>query len=178
MYISLLRITCTLLLIFVHSSALAAGTGAGAALPRKSKILSRLSISCGQTRTSAADDMDWLADQLADCGLLLGNMEPLNVDPRLAQAAQEKAVEILTLDYFSHISPDGLTPAERLTEHGYRVFDSAQSLAVISFRNYMSPERALKLLLQNILADETGKGQIRKLLNPVFKDIGVSHAVR
>lgn len=113
-------------------------------------------------------------DELADCGMLLGGMEPLEVNDPLCRAAQEKAEEILTLDYYSHVSPDGLTPAERLTEYGYRVFDSAQSLAVISFRNYMRPERAWKLLLQNILADETGKGQIRKLLNPVFKDLGVS----
>jgi uncharacterized protein YkwD len=45
--------------------------------------------------------------------------EPLVTDPRLEQAAESHGKEMLSLDYFEHISPSGLTPVQRIRSFGY-----------------------------------------------------------
>jgi uncharacterized protein YkwD len=45
--------------------------------------------------------------------------EPLTADPRLEQAAESHGKEMLSLDYFDHISPSGVTPVQRIRTTGY-----------------------------------------------------------
>ena len=45
--------------------------------------------------------------------------EPLSPDPLLEHAAESHGKEMLSLDYFAHISPTGLTPVERIRSTGY-----------------------------------------------------------
>jgi uncharacterized protein YkwD len=45
--------------------------------------------------------------------------EPLSPDPRLERAAESHAKEMLSLDYFDHVSPSGLTPVQRIRTTGY-----------------------------------------------------------
>jgi uncharacterized protein YkwD len=45
--------------------------------------------------------------------------EPLQSNTNLEQAAESHGKEMLTLDYFAHIAPSGLTPVERIRETGY-----------------------------------------------------------
>ena len=45
--------------------------------------------------------------------------EPLSPDPRLEQAAESHGKEMLSLDYFDHVSPSGLTPVQRIRTTGY-----------------------------------------------------------
>lgn len=45
--------------------------------------------------------------------------EPLSADPRLEQAAESHGKEMLSLDYFDHSSPSGLTPVQRIRTTGY-----------------------------------------------------------
>jgi uncharacterized protein YkwD len=45
--------------------------------------------------------------------------EPLSPDPRLEQAAESHGKEMLSVDYFDHVSPSGLTPVQRIRETGY-----------------------------------------------------------
>ncbi|HEV7528704.1 MAG TPA: CAP domain-containing protein [Solirubrobacteraceae bacterium] len=45
--------------------------------------------------------------------------EPLSPDPRLERAAEGHAKEMLSLDYFDHVSPSGLTPVQRIRTTGY-----------------------------------------------------------
>jgi uncharacterized protein YkwD len=44
---------------------------------------------------------------------------PLQPQPSLEQAAEAHAQEMIALDYFDHVSPDGLTPVDRAREDGY-----------------------------------------------------------
>jgi uncharacterized protein YkwD len=44
---------------------------------------------------------------------------PLSPDARLEAAAEGHGREMLSLDYFDHIAPSGLTPVERVRETGY-----------------------------------------------------------
>ena len=45
--------------------------------------------------------------------------EPLQSDANLKQAAERHGKEMISLDYFAHIAPSGLTPVERIREAGY-----------------------------------------------------------
>jgi uncharacterized protein YkwD len=44
---------------------------------------------------------------------------PLALSPQLQQAAEEHCDEMITADYFEHVSPSGLTPVERIRADGY-----------------------------------------------------------
>jgi uncharacterized protein YkwD len=44
---------------------------------------------------------------------------PLSVDSRLQAAAESHASEMISLDYFAHVSPSGLTPVQRIRATGY-----------------------------------------------------------
>jgi uncharacterized protein YkwD len=44
---------------------------------------------------------------------------PLHSDRRLDAAAESHGKEMLSLDYFDHISPSGVTPVDRVREAGY-----------------------------------------------------------
>jgi uncharacterized protein YkwD len=45
--------------------------------------------------------------------------EPLTPDSRLEQAAESHGKEMLSLDYFDHVAPSGLTPVQRIRTTGY-----------------------------------------------------------
>jgi uncharacterized protein YkwD len=45
--------------------------------------------------------------------------EPLGTDPRLQQAAESHGKEMISDDYFDHVSPSGLTPVARIRATGY-----------------------------------------------------------
>jgi uncharacterized protein YkwD len=45
--------------------------------------------------------------------------QPLVANPQLQQAAQSHSEEMVTDDYFAHVSPSGLTPVERVQRTGY-----------------------------------------------------------
>jgi uncharacterized protein YkwD len=46
-------------------------------------------------------------------------LEPLGADPGLERAAESHGKEMLSLDYFDHVSPSGLTPVQRVRTTGY-----------------------------------------------------------
>jgi uncharacterized protein YkwD len=54
---------------------------------------------------------------------------PLNVDAKLAQAAQDHSADMAERDYFDHTTPEGLTFAERIVNAGYPT-PGAENIAV------------------------------------------------
>lgn len=55
--------------------------------------------------------------------------KPLNVDAKLAQAAQDHSADMAERDYFDHTTPEGLTFAERIVNAGYPT-PGAENIAV------------------------------------------------
>jgi len=55
--------------------------------------------------------------------------DPLRVDPKLAQAAQEHSSDMAERDYFDHTTPEGLTFADRIVNAGYPT-PGAENIAV------------------------------------------------
>src|SRR5208337_2711679 len=44
---------------------------------------------------------------------------PLTLDSQLQEAAEGHGQELVSLDYFAHVSPSGETPVDRIRETGY-----------------------------------------------------------
>ena len=93
-------------------------------------------------------------------------LPPLALDSRLNAAAQRHADDMLQRSYYSHVSPDGDDPAERVRRSGYAFRLMAENIA----RGPFSVDEAM----DNWLASEEHR---RNLLNPVFRDFGVGIAV-
>jgi uncharacterized protein YkwD len=81
---------------------------------------------------SSEPELDAVEDEIVD----LVNAEradagcrPLNVDARLAQAAQDHSADMAERDYFDHTTPEGLTFAERIVNAGYPT-PGAENIAV------------------------------------------------
>jgi uncharacterized protein YkwD len=55
--------------------------------------------------------------------------DPLRVDPKLAQAAQEHSSDMSDRDYFDHTTPEGVSFADRIVNAGYPT-PGAENIAV------------------------------------------------
>ena len=47
------------------------------------------------------------------------SLKPLTISPRLEAAAESHCAELISADYFAHVSPDGETPVDRIRRTGY-----------------------------------------------------------
>jgi uncharacterized protein YkwD len=52
------------------------------------------------------------------------SLAPLKLNPELQAAAEDHNAEMLQVDYFAHVAPDGETPVERIRKTGYIVSES------------------------------------------------------
>jgi|SRR6185295_2371816 len=93
-------------------------------------------------------------------------LPPLALDPRLNAAAQSHAEDMLLRSYYSHVSPDGDGPAERVRRSGYQARLVAENIA----RGPFSVNEAM----DNWLASQQHR---RNLLYPGFTNLGVGVAV-
>lgn len=57
------------------------------------------------------------------------NLSPLKESTELARAAQGKAGDMITKDYWAHISPTGTTPWQFITQEGYQYIYAGENLA-------------------------------------------------
>jgi uncharacterized protein YkwD len=93
-------------------------------------------------------------------------LPPLVLDPRLSAAAQRHADDMLQRSYYSHVSPDGEDPAERVRRSGYTFRLIAENIARGPF--------TVNEAMDNWLASEEHR---RNLLHPGFLNLGVGVAV-
>jgi len=89
-------------------------------------------------------------------------LKALNSNPRLAQAAQARADDMMAKQYFSHTSPSGRTPWDFVSAAGYAYSLLGENLAV----HYHQAED----VEAGWLASPTHRANI---VNPEFKDIGI-----
>lgn len=93
----------------------------------------------------------------ADMGLPL-----LQADPRLNEAAQNKADDMARLGYFAHTSPSGTTAFDFILAQGYRAKYAAENLAM----RYSQVEAVQR----GWLLSSTHRSNI---VNPRYRDIGI-----
>jgi len=68
--------------------------------------------------------------QLTNAERAKAGLAPLTVNSQLAQAAKEKGSDMLTHDYFAHISPSGVTPWFWISKAGYSYQIAGENLAI------------------------------------------------
>lgn len=59
----------------------------------------------------------------------LNNLPTLKLDSRLHRAAQKHSEDMATQNYFSHVSPSGSTPAQRVSKEGYQWESVSENIA-------------------------------------------------
>jgi uncharacterized protein YkwD len=91
---------------------------------------------------------------------------PLLADPRLDVAAQHHAEDMLVRSYYSHISPDGTSPASRTRKSGYASHIVGENIA-------RGP-----VAVQEVMNNWMGSTEHRRnLLLPAFTHLGVGVVV-
>lgn len=93
------------------------------------------------------------------------NLPPLQVSPLLVAAAQDKANDMATKDYFAHTSPQGLTPWYWFQQVGYNFDYAGENLAV----NFSDSEDVTNAWMNS-------PEHRANILSPDFTQIGIATA--
>jgi hypothetical protein len=82
---------------------------------------------------------------------------------------------MLSRNYYSHTSPEGLTRHERAVGQGYRAVLLQESLGMLTFDDFVGPETAALQLFRSQLQDELTSPDLTsaKIFNPLARDIGI-----
>jgi uncharacterized protein YkwD len=91
-------------------------------------------------------------------------LNPLNTNPRLTQAALNKAQSILKEQYFSHTSPSGKKFSEWINEVSYKYFYVGENLAI----DFSNPQNAFDAWLKSPKHKEN-------IVRPEFQEIGIAY---
>ncbi|MCX6729978.1 MAG: CAP domain-containing protein [Candidatus Portnoybacteria bacterium] len=90
-------------------------------------------------------------------------LEPLTVSSKLSEAAEKKAMDMINQNYFSHTSPDGLSPWYWVSNAGYKYSTAGENLA----KDFSESE----YVHQAWMNSPSHKANI---LNKNYQDIGVA----
>ena len=75
------------------------------------------------------------------------DLPQLRLSTPLTLAAQEFLKQAVANLSFAHLLPDGSVPETRVKEQGYEPLLVGESLALLGFENFLSPEEALSIVL-------------------------------
>lgn len=108
--------------------------------------------------------------------ILTNGLYPLALNATLAEAASAHTGDMFARGYYSTLSPDGLDYDERICEAGYPAVLSGESLGMILFANFISPEDAARLIFEYMFQDELDptRTEKRNILDPCLKEAGIS----
>jgi len=90
-------------------------------------------------------------------------LPPLNENPLLKQAAQEKALDMIKNKYFAHFSPSGISPWYFIEKNGYDYHYAGENLAM----NFINSEEVVKAWVNS-------PTHRQNLLNQNYKEIGIA----
>lgn len=91
------------------------------------------------------------------------NLPPLKLNQKLNEAAQAKATDMFSHNYWAHVSPTGVEPWYFITNASYQYHHAGENLA----RDFSNPTD----IVTAWMASPTHK---RNLLDPRYQDIGVA----
>lgn len=120
-------------------------------------------------QTASLSDLDRArADMLArvNAERTAAGLPPLTLDPRLNEAAQRHAEDMLLRSYYNHAAPEGSSPASRVRKTGYAARLVGENIA----RGPVTVGEAMDNWLQS-------REHRRNLLHPGYQDLGVGIAV-
>ncbi|MCW2813396.1 MAG: hypothetical protein JWN84_851 [Nocardioides sp.] len=90
---------------------------------------------------------------------------PLTIEAHLTRAADDFAELMATRDFFSHSSPDGSDPGDRITAAGYQWRAYGENIAA----GYSEAGAVVQGWIES-------PGHCKNLMNPGFRHVGLGHA--
>ena len=102
---------------------------------------------------------------------------PLAPNALLTEVARLHGEDMLQRGYFSHITPEGLTPEDRVIGAGYDANVVREELGALAFISYLDPGEAARMLIDALLWDSliqrvTEEGPT--LLNERVVEVGIA----
>ena len=126
--------------------------------------------------TSLGMDADQILQDFPDLkDILMYGLPPLSFNEKLYAAAGAHTRDMLENNYYSHTSIDGRTCDDRIVEKGYDPVVTGESLGMLAFSNFISPDNAVEILFKNMFLDELNpeRTEQRNILNPYMRDVGI-----
>ncbi len=122
-------------------------------------------------------DPDRILDDFPEWSEILQNgMPPVVPDERLYASASGHVEDMLANNYYSQVSPDGITWDERIIAAGYLPITCGEAIGMLGFVNFMNPDDAALKLFTKMYEHELDPGWTgqRNILNPDLREVGVS----
>lgn len=102
-------------------------------------------------------------------------LPPLEWNEQLALAATCHVQDMLDRVYYSHVSPEGVGPEQRIRSASYDPIFYGESLGGVAFTKVISAEKAAHIIYEGLLMDALCQGsEGTPLLDPLLRDIGLS----
>ena len=116
-----------------------------------------------------------VALELANRDRAAENLPPMGIDAVLSQAAQNHANDMLRRNYFSHYSPEGQTPTDRLAAVGGVGYYPAENIVMDEDRRFRTPNiQMIETLQRRWMKSPKHR---RNLMNPNYARFGYGFAV-
>jgi uncharacterized protein YkwD len=123
--------------------------------------------------TTLTQAVQQLALELVNRDRIAEGLPPMKIDAQLSQAAQKHAEDMLQRNYFSHYSPEGQTPTDRLAAVG-RVGYPAENIAMDEDHSRHLNIRLLEGLEKRWMQSPKHR---HSLMNPHYEQFGYGLAV-
>ena len=129
--------------------------------------------------SSLGMDPDQILEDLPELTEILTKGIPsLSFNENLYAAASAHAQDMLKNGYYSPISLNGNSAEDRIAENGYFSPVLGETLRLLAEIDFVEPAEGAAMLFEQIFRQELSVNYAgRNILNPEFKDIGVSIAV-
>jgi len=139
--------------------------------PAARATLSRLTVRPGSresvrlpfhvTQARPRADLEALMLELVNAERMQAGLRPLRADAELAQVARRHAADMFARGYFSHVTPEGRDPFDRMRAADVRFLAAGENLALA---------RSLQLAHDGLM---DSPGHRANILRPVFGRLGV-----
>ena len=95
---------------------------------------------------------------------------------KLQESASAHAFDMMENGYYSDISQDGRTVADRIENNGFIPSAAGETLGMVGFINFISPFSAVDIIFENIFLDELNpeNDRPRNILNRNLAEAGIS----
>lgn len=118
---------------------------------------------------------DIIADLPELAEILLQGLAPLTFNQNLYSSARNHAVDMINNSYYSITSMDGCEVEDRVRENGYDPAQAGEAIRMLVTAGKNDPSETAKILFEKVFRRELSSlCMSRNILNPVFKEVGVS----
>ena|GEM_PF-2361285 len=102
---------------------------------------------------------------------------PLVHNDILNEVAKAHCEDMIGRGFFSHVTPEGLTPEDRVISAGYNATIVKEELGALAFNSYLDPGEAARMLMDALLRDSLVQRVAEEgptLLNERVAEVGIA----